>query len=333
MALKTPEWWYKRDARGAPWWRPALWPLSLIWRAVNDAKRARARPYRSSLFVISVGNLTLGGSGKTPVTAEILRLLDSAVGLSKGYGGSLEGPGRVDPSRHNADEVGDEPLMLAQHAPFVIARNRAAGLRFLEGQARIAVVDDAHQNLQIAKDLHVLVVDGDTRDGAWPIGDGGICPYGPLREPFDEGLMRADVVVLWMPDHAAPDKGLLDLFSSRPVFIARLVPQTPSLSGPVYGFAGIAKPWKFEATLKSLGLTLAGFEGFPDHAALSEDALNRLASAAGNAQLVTTEKDWIKLSPAWRARITPLPITARFDDAVGFKSALSTALDKAGVTR
>jgi tetraacyldisaccharide 4'-kinase len=327
MALNTPQWWYKRNATGAPWWRPALWPLSLLWRAVNDAKRARATPYRSSVFVISVGNLTLGGSGKTPITAEILRLLEGAVGLSKGYGGTLEGPVRVDPATHIAAEVGDEPLMLAQHAPFMIARDRAAGLRALENQTKVAVVDDAHQNLQIVKDLHVLVVDGDTRDGAWPFGDGGICPYGPLREPFDEGLARADIVVLWMPDHTAPDEGLMELFLSRPVFIARLVPQAPPLAGPVFGFAGIAKPWKFETTLRSLGLNLTGFEGFPDHAPLSENTLNQLAAKAGDARLITTEKDWIKLSPEWRARITPLPIAARFDDEEGFKSALLTALD------
>lgn len=328
MALNTPEWWYRRGAQGAPWWRPALWPLSLVWRAVNDAKRARATPYRSSLFVISVGNLTLGGSGKTPVTAEILRLLDGAVGLSKGYGGALEGPVRVDPATHTAAEVGDEPLMLSQHAPFMIAKDRAAGLKALEGEAKIVVVDDAHQNLQIAKDLHVLVVDGDTRDGAWPFGDGGICPYGPMREPFAEGLSRADIVVLWMPDDSPPDQALLNLLASRPIFIARLVSQAPDITGPVYGFAGIAKPWKFEATLTSLGLPLAGFEGFPDHAALSEDTLGRLTDAAGNARLITTEKDWIKLSPAWRARITPLPITACFDDEAGFRNALATALDK-----
>jgi tetraacyldisaccharide 4'-kinase len=333
MTLKTPAWWYKRGAQGAPWWRPALWPLSLIWRAVNDAKRAKATPYRSKLFVISVGNLTLGGSGKTPITAEILRLLSGAIGLSKGYGGTLAGPVRVDPTTHTATEVGDEPLMLAQHAPFMIAKDRAAGLKALEDQAKVAVVDDAHQNLQIAKDLHVLVVDGDTRNGAWPFGDGGICPYGPLREPFAEGLARADIVVLWMPDGSAPDTGLLDQLSSRPLFVARLVPQVPALTGPVYGFAGIAKPWKFEATLKSLGLTVIGFDGFPDHAALSEGTLNRLANTAGDAQLVTTEKDWIKLSPDWRTRITPLPIGARFDDEEGFKSALLTALDKNGFKR
>ena len=333
MTLNTPAWWYKRDAHGAPWWRPALWPLSLIWRAVNDAKRARATPYRSSLFVISVGNLTLGGSGKTPITAEILRLIDGAIGLSKGYGGTLEGPVRVDPVKQTAAEVGDEPLMLAQRAPFMIAKDRAAGLRSLEDEAKIVIVDDAHQNLQIAKDLHVLVVDGDTQNGAWPFGDGGICPYGPLREPFDEGLARADIVVLWMPDDSTPDAGLLDLLSSRPVFVARLVPQASALTGPVYGFAGIAKPWKFEATLKSVGLAVAGFQGFPDHAALSDDTLNQLAAKAGDAQLVTTEKDWIKLSSEWRTRITPLPIAARFDDEEGFKSALLTALDKNGLKR
>jgi tetraacyldisaccharide 4'-kinase len=235
--------------------------------------------------------------------------------------------------QHNAAEVGDEPLMLAQRAPFMISKDRAAGLRALEDKAKIAIVDDAHQNLEIVKDLHVLVVDGDTRNGAWPFGDGGICPYGPLREPFAEGLARADIVVLWMPDDAVPDAALLSLLSSRPVFVARLVPQSPTLSGAVFGFAGIAKPWKFEATLKSLGLTLTGFEGFPDHAVLSDDTLNRLAKAAGDGRLITTEKDWIKLSPAWRSHITPLPIAARFDDEAGFKSALLTALDKVSSTR
>jgi tetraacyldisaccharide 4'-kinase len=154
-----------------------------------------------------------------------------------------------------------------------------------------------------------------------------------LREPFAEGLARADIVILWMPDDSSPDPALVSLLSSRPVFVARLVPHTLSITGPVYGFAGIAKPWKFEATLKSLGLTMAGFEGFPDHAALSEETLNRMANAAGAARLVTTEKDWIKLSPAWRARITPLPITARFDDEAGFKNVLLTALDKGHFSR
>lgn len=328
MSLQTPAWWYRKGAQGAPWWRFALWPLSLLWRAVNAVKRANAKPYRSSLFVISVGNLTLGGSGKTPVAAEILRLLgNKAVGLSKGYGGSLDGPVLVDPAKHTAAEVGDEPLMLAQSADFVVAKERAAGLRLIETtDAQIAVVDDAHQNLKIVKDLHVLVVDGDTRNGAWPFGDGGVCPYGPMREPFDDGLARADVVVLWLPDgEAKADPELLALFKGKPVFAARLEAEKPPIAGPVVGFAGIAKPWKFEATLKSLGFNVAGFQGFPDHAALPAAELETLATRAqaSGAQLITTEKDWVRLDQAWRDRVACLPIRARFEDEAGFAAALA----------
>jgi len=326
MAIKTPGWWYKKNVAGAPWWRPALWPLSLLWRMVNAIKAANARPYRSSLFVISVGNLTLGGSGKTPITGALLDLLTpEAVGLSRGHGGALTGPINVDPQKHTAADVGDEPLMLALDHPFVIARDRAAGLRLIEkrrGKAKpvIAVVDDAHQNLKIAKDLHVLVIDGDTRNGAWPFGDGGVCPYGPMRESFAAGLKRADLCVLWMPDDdAVPDADLIGLLGDKPVFIARLQAHAPAIPAPVYGFAAIAKPWKFESTLRAEGYDIAGFEGFPDHAALSGAQLEALAAKAENlgAHLITTQKDWIKLASPWRERIACLPIRAKFDDEAG----------------
>ena len=328
MTIKTPDWWYRKHAAGAPWWRPVLWPLSLIWRTVNAIKTANTKPYRSSLFVISVGNLTLGGSGKTPVTGALLDLLTpEAVGLSRGHGGSLTGPINVDPHIHTAAEVGDEPLMLAQAHAFVIARDRAAGLRLIEKRRKapkptIAVVDDAHQNLKITKDLHILVIDGDTRNGAWPFGDGGICPYGPMREPFPHGLQRADICVLWMPDDdARPDPELIRLLGDKPVFIARLQANAPAIPSAVYGFAGIAKPWKFETTLRSEDYDIAGFEGFPDHAALKPAELEALAAkaAAADARLITTQKDWIKLTPAWRDRIACLPIIAKFDDEAGIE--------------
>lgn len=333
MSLQTPTWWYRKGAQGAPWWRFALWPLSLIWLAVNAIKRANAKPYRSSLFVISVGNLTLGGSGKTPVTAAILRLLGTkAVGLSKGYGGSLEGPVLVDPAKHTAAEVGDEPMMLAQGADFVIAKDRAAGLRLIETtDAQVAVVDDAHQNLKIAKNFHVLVVDGDTRDGAWPFGDGSVCPYGPMRERFAEGLTRADVVVVWLPDaetQAVPE--LLALLKDKPVFTARLTAQRPALMEHVLGFAGIAKPWKFEATLRDLGYEVVEFRGFPDHVSPSDAELAEMREAAQNqlSDLITTEKDWVRLDKVWRDRVKCLPIRAHFDDEPDFMAALDAALAK-----
>ncbi|MDV6332989.1 tetraacyldisaccharide 4'-kinase [Asticcacaulis sp. 201] len=333
--IRTPDWWYKKGAAGAPWWRPILWPLSLVWRAVNAVKRAKAKPYRSSLFVISIGNLTLGGSGKTPIADELLTLLaPDAWGLSRGHGGSLAGPVRVDPATHTAAEVGDEPLMLAQNHPFVIATDRAAGLRLIEQVRKqpkptIVVVDDAHQNLRIAKDLHILVIDGDTRNGAWPFGDGGVCPYGPMREPLREGLARADMCVLWMPDDdAQPDDALISLLGDIPVFVARLQAHAPAIPAPVFGFAAIAKPWKFEITLRNEGYDVAGFAGFPDHAALSDTDLERLAARAlaSDARLITTQKDWVKLDVGWRERVASLPITAKFDDEPGLVAAVMDAV-------
>jgi tetraacyldisaccharide 4'-kinase len=316
--IRTPAWWYHKAARGAPWWRPLLWPLSLLWRAVNAVKRWAARPYRSTLRVISVGNLTLGGSGKTPVVAEILRLLgERAVGLSRGHGGRLAGPMLVDPSRHTAADVGDEALLIAQQHDMVIAHDRAAGLKLIEAtDTDIAVLDDAHQNVNIAKDLHILVVDGDTSNGSWPFGDEGVCPYGPMREPFDVGFARADLVVIWMPDETMqPDPALLAKLAGKPVFVARLVAERQESMPHVLGFAAIAKPWKFEATLKACGYEVVEFESFPDHAPFSDAQLTLLSQRAEAqlAELITTEKDWVRLSPEWRARVKCLPIQARFD--------------------
>lgn len=316
--MNTPQWWYRKDSKDAPWWRFALWPLSLLWQAVGAFKSAATKPYRSSLKVISVGNVTLGGSGKTPIAAEVLRLLSeaglSASGLSRGYGGSEIGPVRVNPD-HTAAKVGDEALLIARTAPLTIARDRVAGLKFLESEFNVAVIDDAHQNPTFVKDLHLLVVDGDTRDGAWPFGSGGVFPMGPLREPLKAGLARADAVVLWMPDaEAVPDPELLTLLPA-PVFVAHLE-AAMAPEGPLIAFAGIAKPWKFEATLKSQDADVRAFYPLPDHAPLTQAQLNALwveANAVG-AQIITTEKDWMRLSPEWRGRVRTLPIQARFRD-------------------
>ncbi|MDI7774085.1 tetraacyldisaccharide 4'-kinase [Asticcacaulis sp. EMRT-3] len=327
MAMRTPAWWYRKDAQGAPWWRPLLWPLSLIWRAVNALKRATAKPYRAALRVISVGNLTLGGSGKTPVTAELLRFLgDRAVGLSRGHGGRLSGPLLVDPARHSAADVGDEALMLARHHDIFVSRDRATGLRAIEATATDTVVlDDAHQNPTIVKDIHILVVDGDTKNDAWPFGDEGVCPYGPMREPFAVGFARANLSIIWLPsEDATPDPDLLAKLAEKPVFIARLVAEPVTNRPHVLGFAAIAKPWKFEATLRRLGYEVVEFASFPDHAPLSDAQLEALYARAEKqlAMLITTEKDWVRLSPGWRERIQCLPIRARFDTPEALQNAL-----------
>ncbi|QQQ19372.1 tetraacyldisaccharide 4'-kinase [Brevundimonas vitis] len=333
MKLSTPRWWYRRDRNHAPMTRLLLKPLSWIWAGVTARRIARTLPTDARVPVISIGNLTVGGSGKTPVAREVLRLLNAsglaAHGLSRGYGGTLAGPVRVDPSVHTALDVGDEPIMLAQDASMWVARDRVAGARAAaQNGAQIVVLDDGHQNPILKKHLNLIVVDGETRHDEWPFGDGSVFPSGPMREPLRAGLARADAVVILLPaDLEAADPDLTATFAPLPVFIARLKADAPPPSGPQVGFAGIAKPWKVERALIAAGCDLVDFVPFPDHAAYSEPDLELLAqrSALFEAGLVTTEKDWVRLPPEWRARVAVWPVRAIFDDEAALNALLQSA--------
>jgi len=336
MSLATPRWWYRRGGEGAPRTRHLLWPIAWAWAWATRRRIARAQPQAPGAPVICVGNLTLGGAGKTPVARELLRRLAEAGraphALSRGHGGRLSGPLRIDPARHTAGEVGDEPLMLAAAHPTWIARDRLAGARAAaQAGAGVVLMDDGHQNPSLAKALSLVVVDGETRDGEWPFGDGAVFPVGPMREPLAAGLARADAVVILLPaDLAGPDPALTALFGDLPVLVARLEPLAAPPAGPQLGFAGVGKPWKVERALKAAGCELVDFAAFADHAAFREADLRALAerAAAFGAGLVTTEKDWVRLPPAWRARVTAWPVRARFEDEAAVDALLSTLLTK-----
>ena len=334
MRLATPEWWYERDARPMRATRVLLTPLSWIWAAATARRIAAGRPVDPGVPVICVGNLTLGGTGKTPIVREIAaRLAARGVAahvLSRGYGGRLEGPLQVDPAAHASADVGDEPLMLARDVPVWIARDRAAGARAAaRAGAGAIVMDDGHQNPSIKKALSLVVVDGETRGREWPFGDGRVFPAGPLREPLKAGLSRADAAVVLLPaDLAEPDPELLAALAPVPVLAAHLEPAAAPPAGPQVGFAGVGKPWKVERALKAAGCDLADFASFPDHFTYDEATLSFLARRADQfgAGLVTTEKDWVRLPPLWRARVTAWPVRARFDDPVALDALLARAL-------
>jgi len=334
MKLETPRWWYSRDRRAMPMSRALLTPVSWIWASATARRIARTVPADPGVPVICVGNLTMGGTGKTPVVREIAaRLKARGVDvhlLSLGYGGSLAGPVRVDPEIHTAADVGDEPLMLASDFPAWISRDRAAGARAaVEAGAQAVVMDDGHQNPSLKKVLSLVVVDGETREDEWPFGDGRVFPAGPMREPLKVGLARADGVVILLPaDVAAPDAELLSILKARPTLAAHLRPAVPPPPGPQVGFAGVGKPWKVERALQTAGCELADFAPFPDHFAYDEGTLRRLAERAAqfDAGLVTTEKDWVRLPAAWRARVTPWPVRAAFDDEDALDRLLATVV-------
>lgn len=335
MKLATPRWWYVRHdqqrAGGMPTIRLLLTPISWIWAAVTARRIARTTPLDPGVPVICVGNLTMGGVGKTPIVrtlAERLSARGRAVHLlSRGYGGRLGGPVRVDPAIHHSADVGDEPLMLARDFPVWVARDRAAGASAAaEAGAEVVVMDDGHQNPSVRKALSLVVVDGETRGEDWPFGDGRVFPAGPMREPLAVGLARADAVVVLLPaDLAEVDPELTAMLTGPTNLSAHLQPATAPPTGPQVGFAGIGKPWKVERALEGAGCELVDFAPFPDHAAYDEATLRRLADRATlfGAGLVTTEKDWVRLPPAWQARVTPWPVRAVFDDPAALDALLA----------
>jgi tetraacyldisaccharide 4'-kinase len=330
MKLSTPQWWYTRERSPSPVLRALLTPPSWIWAWATARRIARGQPVDPGVPVICVGNVTMGGAGKTPVVREIARRLGGHV-LTRGYGGSQTGPVRVEP-HHTAADVGDEPVMLAADLPVWVARDRAAGaVAAARAGARVIVMDDGHQNPSLKKALSLIVVDGETRNDEWPFGDGRVFPAGPMREPLKVGLARADAAIVLLPaDLAAPDPDLLRALAGVPVLVARLQPAEPPPPGPQVGFAGVGKPWKVERALKAAGCELADFWPFPDHHAYSESELARLADRATqfDAGLVTTEKDWARLPPAWRARVKPWPVRAAFEDEAALESLLLPLREK-----
>ncbi|HVI32395.1 tetraacyldisaccharide 4'-kinase [Phenylobacterium sp.] len=331
MKLETPRWWYARDRQVMPVTRALLTPLSWIWAAATARRIARAEPADPGVPVICVGNVTMGGAGKTPVVREVARRL-AARGravhlLSRGYGGRLTGPVRVDPEVHTAADVGDEPLMLARDFPVWVARDRAAGAAAAAAAgAQAVVMDDGHQNPSVRKALSLVVVDGETRGEEWPFGDGRVFPAGPMREPLARGLSRADAAVILLPaDLPLAEPDLVRALKAVPVLAAHLQAAVAPPTGPQVGFAGVGKPWKVERALKAAGCELADFAPFPDHFAYDEATLQRLADRAAQfgAGLVTTEKDWVRLPPAWRARVTAWPVRAAFDNEAALDALLA----------
>ena len=320
------------------WWREVgiaarlLMPLAAVYGAVAGW-RLRQPGAGAGVPVVCIGNLTVGGAGKTPTALAVARMLAAAgerpTFLTRGYGGALAGPLPVDPTRQRAVDVGDEPLLLARVAPTVVARDRVLGARMaVAAGAGVIVMDDGFQNPSLAKDFSVLVIDA--RRG---IGNGLVIPAGPLRAPLAAQLMRAHALIV--VGASAPVADLIAQAQALgiPVFVARLAPDGDFIAalgrGRVLAFAGIGHPEKLFATLAEAGIAVAATRGFPDHHRYTAAEAQALCDEADREGLVlvTTEKDLARLAGDERvaqlaALAHALPVTLALEDEARFKALL-----------
>lgn len=293
--MKSPNFWSQHE-RGMQ--AIALEPIAQFLGLLSTARYSLVKPRKVKAPVICVGNLVAGGAGKTPTAISIAGLLrEKGINVSfltRGYGGKEQGPIRVDLQRHNAAQVGDEPILLAHVAPTWVSRNRILGakLAISEG-AKVLIMDDGFQNPYLTKDFSIIVI-----DGGYGFGNNRLIPAGPLRETIVKGLPRADAIVLIGQDKT----GVLDVINKYelPTFCAKLIPTLKSrnLQGKtVVAFSGIGRPSKFFFTLRDIGCTIIKSVSFPDHHHYKPAEIMKLVEYATSlgAIPVTTEKDWVRL--------------------------------------
>ncbi|MDR2901807.1 MAG: tetraacyldisaccharide 4'-kinase [Lactobacillales bacterium] len=275
-----------------------LRPLSHIYAWSVGRRFKLVSPYQASIPVICVGNISVGGTGKTPVCLTLADMFrkhgQGFFFLNHGYKARLKSV-FVDGNVHTALDVGDEALLLAEKAPTVVDNHRARGAQLAEKKgAPCLIMDDGFQNPSLIKTFSFVVVDG--RKG---FGNEEVLPAGPLREPALRGLKRADAVII----SGADEWGVQDFLNRNridlPVFKGKFILYEKPLQAlrgqKVMAFAGLGDPEKFFASLDGKGIDVARKQVFPDHYFYTRFDIERLIHEAGGMPLVTTKKDAVKI--------------------------------------
>lgn len=314
--MREPRFWSRdvdpKSREAAPLLRFLLSPIAAIYAGITRRKIRNATPLKVDPVVICVGNLTAGGVGKSPVVAALREQIRQRYGLrvatlSRGYKGRLKGPLRVDPERHSAADVGDEPRMLARHGETWIGVDRAAAGEAMAAEGvDVIIMDDGHQNPGLFKDFTFVVID--SKAG---FGNGFVIPKGPLRETIGDGLSRANATII-MGDAAPPEE--INRIPA-PIIKGTIVAAERPPEGKYVAFAGIGRPEKFFDTLSALGVETCDAVPFPDHHTYSAADLKYLRRLADDHQatLITTEKDLTRLGADQAETILSLPIQVQFE--------------------
>jgi tetraacyldisaccharide 4'-kinase len=309
--MRAPTFWKEKTPLSS-----ALLPLSLVYGWLAKNRQCHAQSAKLSVPVICVGNLVAGGAGKTPVALKIGALLKArnihAHYLSRGYKGSLPGPVQVNPAVHNAQDVGDEPLLLSAVLPTWVAADRVAGANAaIAAGAQLILMDDGFQNPLLQKDVSLLVI-----DGRYGLGNERIMPAGPLREPIVLAMRRASAVVIVGDDvhqvkrHVPKGKPVLRMHTEPKL-------EAGALDGKsIVAFAGIAHPRKFYRTLQAMGHQPKKMVAYPDHYVFKAKDIAFLREKAKEQEsiLVTTMKDYVRLPADMQREVTAVPIEAVFED-------------------
>jgi tetraacyldisaccharide 4'-kinase len=333
--MREPAFWHRPPS----WTSSLLMPLGAIYGWVA-AQRMQRKGVDAGIPVLCIGNYHTGGAGKTPMVLALASLLrdlgETAVVLSRGYGGRLRGPIRVDPQRHVAEDLGDEPLMLARSVPVVVAHDRVASVALARSQgATVIVMDDGFQNPAVVKDASLIVIDSHRG-----LGNGRVLPAGPLRAPLPPQLAHTDALIVVGDGTAAEAVAAAIAARGKPVLAAHLEPDGASLAAlrakRALAFAGIGDPARFFRTLRAGGVEVVMERAFPDHHPFSQSEIEGLIAEAkrDSLTLVTTEKDLARLRqaaglPCWAKDIVPFKVTLEFDDAAGLRKFVSERLFKA----
>lgn len=336
MMLKQPAFWWKKSGLIAYALLPVSWGIGFF-----STRKLRRRPEMiADVPVICVGNFTMGGAGKTPTALAVAELVNelgkTPVFLSRGYRGKLSGPVLVDPERHVSADIGDEPLLLAGVAPTIVAKEKPAGAKLaMEKGADVIIMDDGFQNAALGKSLSLMVV-----DAATGVGNRMVMPAGPLRAPLDAQLELTDAVIILGNGLAAGTVRVAASALGITTTNARLKPLNGAdfKDRKVLAFAGIGRPKKFFATLKSCGAEIASRHAFADHHRYGEaDATRLMEKADANGlTLVTTEKDHARLAGAQgpmvrqlHDRCEVLRVACRFKDRKSVSAMIAAVLDGA----
>lgn len=320
--LKAPGFWQEDGI-----WSRLLRPLSWVYTWLGRLRFKRTTPEVMPVPVICVGNLVMGGAGKTPTVIAIVEILKEAGFtphiVSRGYGAIVRTVMRVDPTKHTYLEVGDEPLLLAKFAPTWASPDRIEGVKAACADgADVIVLDDGLQNPTIYKDFNILVV-----DGMQGFGNEAVFPAGPLREPINYGLERAHCVLTIGSQF---DIDMSFIKNPPPLLEAYIAPKSVHPEKlRVVGFAGLGYPEKFLSTLSAYNFDVREFIPFADHHPYTVTDIFRLKKIAQSykARLITTSKDLLRIPPQYRHDVEVLKINLHFTEPDKIKALLLEAID------